>query len=140
MWNITYQKHKLGNCCVAAEDKTSGSHIQSFRHIRTDILVRSESAITRGGTQMMLLPPTSFSWTTSYIFEVVFHLYFFVGKYFFEFVFIFFSCFQFSFFLRLSLFFLIEVVFIFFEVVFIFYFLGSFEFLLFWGHLNFYFF
>ena len=27
---------------------------------------RSESAITRGKTQMMLLPPTSFSWTTSY--------------------------------------------------------------------------
>jgi hypothetical protein len=28
---------------------------------------RSESAITRGKTQMMLLPPTSFSWTTSYV-------------------------------------------------------------------------
>ena len=28
---------------------------------------RSESAITRGKTQMMLLPSTSFSWTTSYV-------------------------------------------------------------------------
>ena len=27
----------------------------------------SESAITRGKTQIMLLPPTSFSWTTSYV-------------------------------------------------------------------------